>query len=166
MTATVGVLTISLVPAAGAAPPSPRCDEANLRTIGDLDAALSSKAVEILRLSSAADAASNLGKLVDPTATFSLGAGDVGRPLGTYFAGARAMSREMNADTFRFVLWSSIPTPVEDACASRTVEVEFINTPHSYSFPVKFTFNHGRLVKAEGWTALFKAGALRRAGTR
>ena len=156
--ATACGLFFASVPASNASPPSISCDEAKLGTIGELNAALSVKAVEIIRLSASGDGEPRLTRLVDPTATFSVGAGDVGRPLGTYLTGARAMARDMNADTYRFRVWSSIPTPVEDACGTHSVEVEFIDTPHSYSYPVKFTFSRGILFDADGWRTLFATG--------
>lgn len=164
--AAASVLSFLLAPAAGAAPPARACDEAKLATIGDVDAALSSKAVEIVRLSSAAGGEARLTQLIDLNASFSLGAGDVGDPLGTYLAGARAMSRKMAADTYRFSIWSSIPTPVSDACGCYSVEVEFIDTAHNYSYPVKSTFSHGILIKAEGWRTVFTMGSVRGRNSR
>jgi hypothetical protein len=156
--AMVGLLLSMHVPAADAIPPTISCDEAKLETIGDLNAALSDKAVGIIRLSATDDGEVQLKRLVSPTATFSVGGGDVGRPLGTYLTGARAMARDLSADTYRFRIWSSIPTPVEDACGTHTVEVEFIDTPRNYSYPVKFAFSRGILISAEGWRTLFKTG--------
>jgi hypothetical protein len=155
------VLISSLGSTAYAMSGSSSCNESHLQTYGDLDTALSIKAVEIVRLSALPDSKRALEKLIDANATFSLGGGDVGRPLGAYLAGARAISQLMGADTYRFNVWSSIPTPIQDPCSSHTVEVEFINTAHSSSYPVKFTFNAGALVKAEGWATSFRTGILR-----
>jgi hypothetical protein len=100
--------------------------------------------------------------MVAPSATFSLGSGDVGRTLGVGVAGARALAREMKADTFRFLGWDYIPTPIKDACASHKVEVEFIDTHGKHVYPIAFTFEAGRLIAAAGWSRSFETGPVAR----
>lgn len=139
------------------------CNEAQLKTVGELQAALNAKAVEIVSLASNANNEAQLKKLVDPDANFSLGAGDVGRPLGTGISGARALAQEMNADTYRFYVWSFIPTPTDNSCGTQEVKVEFIDTENRYSHLITFTFTAGRLVRAAGWTMWFESGPIPRA---
>lgn len=94
-----------------------------------------------------------------PSAQFSLGAGDVGRPLKNGVEGARALALLMKADTYRFPNWDYIPEPAE-ACAERTVEVEFIEADPQRRSQVKFTFRDGRITAAKGWEGSFTTGAL------
>ncbi len=77
-------------------------------------------------------------------------------------AGARALAREMDADTYRFLGWDYIPSPVEDACASHKVEVEFTDPGSKRVYPVVFTFERGRVIAAEGWSRSFDAGPIAR----
>src|SRR5205085_2707296 len=101
-----------------------------------------------------------LQQLVAPSATFSLGSGDVGRPLGKGVSGARALAREMNADTYRFLGWDYIPMPVKDRCASQKVEVEFTDTREKNLYPITFTFRAGRVIAAEGWSHSYQTGPI------
>ncbi len=101
-----------------------------------------------------------LGQLVVRTGTFSLGSGDVGRPLGTGVSGIRALAREMKADSFRFLGWDYIPTPIADSCTMQKVEVEFIDTGGKRLYPVTFTFRDGRIVDAAGWSRSFESGSI------
>jgi hypothetical protein len=149
-----------------AAPAADSCDLPQVKYMGDLQSVLSRRAVEVVnraaRLRGGSDA--RLQQLVTPSADFSLGAGDVGRPLGKGVSGARALALEMKADTFRYLGWNYIPTPVESPCASQKVDVEFTDTRGKNVYPVTFTFRAGRVVAAEGWSRTFEAGPVEPVG--
>ena len=137
------------------------CEVADARTIADLRQMLSRRAVEAVSLAAAQQGdESSLTNLIAPTATFSLGVGDVGRTLGTGADGARAMAREMNADSFRFLGWDYIPTPVPDPCARHQVDVEFVDSRRENLYPVTFTFYAGQIVAAEGWSRSYQTGPI------
>ncbi|MEO6215030.1 MAG: hypothetical protein ABIO86_03280 [Sphingomonas sp.] len=149
-------------PAAIARPPADNCEFKAAKTIAELRSALSLRAVEIVNHAAAAksDADPRLEQMLAPSATFSLGAGDVGRPLGTGIPGARALARLIKADRFRFLGWDYIPTPIESACAREKVDIEFIDTRNNDVYPVAFTFEGGRLISAEGWSRSFVTGPI------
>ena len=92
-------------PVAVAHPAADSCEFKDAKTIGELQAALSRRAVEIVDRAAAAksDADPRLQQLVPAAALFSLGGGDVGRPLGAGAGAARAFARLMKADGFRFL---------------------------------------------------------------
>lgn len=118
---------------------------------------LSLRAVEVVRLASSRG--NQLAALITPSASFDLGAGDVGRPLGTGVDGARELARTMNADTYRFLGWDYMDTPA-DPCSKQKVEVEFIDTQGKSVSRVEFTFEAGRVVSAHGWERSFETGRL------
>jgi hypothetical protein len=145
-----------------AADPAQRCEVAAAKTIGELQYDLSRRAVEAVgRVAEAGnDSDDRLQQLVTPTASFSLGAGDVGNALGAGIPGLRALAQAMKADTFRFLGWDYIPTPVADPCGAQKVEVEFIETRGRHVFPVTFVFQSGRIVSAQGWSRSFVTGPI------
>ena len=118
---------------------------------------LSLRAVEVVRLAS--NRGNRLAALVAPSASFDLGAGDVGRPLGTGGDGARKLALTMKADTYRFLSWDYMDMPV-DPCSKHKVEVEFIDTQGKNVSRVEFTFEAGRVVSANGWEKSFETGRL------
>lgn len=122
---------------------------------------LSLRAVEAIKR--AANPDGGLATLVAPTATFGLGAGDVGRPLGTGIDGARELARTMKADTYRFLGWDYMDMP-PNACSKREleVEVELIDSQSKSLSRVRFTFETGRVrvVSARGWERSFETGQL------
>lgn len=156
----LAVLTAGLI-APWTARAAEACDVAQITNASDLHDRLSRLAVE------AVDRAGRngwrqdkrLAQLISPSAKFSLGAGDVGRPLEHGVAGARALALLMKADTYRFSNWDYIPEPVE-ACAQRTVEIEFIEAGPRRRAQVKFTFRNGRIDAATGWEGSFTSGPL------
>lgn len=93
---------------------STRCDLHAFTSSRELHQYLSLRAVEVVKQAANPDGA--LAELVAPTATFNLGAGDVGRPLGTGIDGARELARAMNADTYRFLGWDYMDKP-PNACS-------------------------------------------------
>src|SRR5690606_36668736 len=107
----------------------------------------------------AANRDDKLAALVTPSASFSLGAGDVGRPLGTGADGARELARMINADTYRFLGWDYMDMPA-NACSNQEVEVEFIDSQGKHVSRIKFTFESGRVVSAAGWERSYASGRL------
>ncbi|WP_157136832.1 hypothetical protein [Sphingomonas sp. PAMC 26617] len=136
------------------------CDVPPVEYVGELQSKLSQRAVHAINLAASSDGKSTaaLERLIDPSASFSSGAGDVGLPLASGVAGAIALAREMKADTFRFVGWDGIPTPVNDRCGEQKVDIEFTDTHDGNFFPVTFTFKSGRIVAAQGWRRSFQSG--------
>ncbi|WP_143023305.1 hypothetical protein [Sphingomonas sp. NFR15] len=138
------------------------CDVPPVEYVGELRNILSYRAVEAISLAAAWDGkpAAKLQRLIDPTALFSSGGRDVRLPLASGVAGAIALAREMKADTYRFVGWDGIPTPVQDRCGEQKIEVEFIDTSGGNLFPVIFTFNGGRIISANGWRHTYRSGPM------
>ncbi len=156
------ILCVGLVLAAGPAfAGAIRCDLHEFTSSRELHRYLSLRAIEVVKR--AANPDEGLAALVAPTAIFNLGAGDVGRPLGTGIDGARELARNMKADTYRFLGWDYMDMP-PDACSRREVEVEveFIESQAKHVSRVKFTFevDRARVVSAVGWERSFEAGRL------
>lgn len=80
--------------------------------------------------------------------------------MGTGVAGARLLAKQMNADSYRFLGWDFIPRPVENACGQQKVDVEFTDSVSKRLYPVRFTFEGGRITAADGWTRSFEAGPM------
>ena len=106
-----------------------------------------------------------LGRLVAPSAKFSLGAGDVGRPLGTGVTGAQALARDMDANTYRFLGWDYMDGPA-NPCSAHKVAVEFVDSRNKRLSQVEFKFDAGRLVGAAGWSRSFETGRVKGASAR
>jgi hypothetical protein len=135
----------------------PGCGLPKITGSRELDQFLSLRAVEVVRRAASPDG--GLVALVAPSASFSLGAGDVGRPLGTGIDGARELAQTMRADTYRFLGWDYMDMPA-DPCSKHKVEVEFIDSQSKHVSLVKFTFDAGRMVSADGWQRSFETGRL------
>jgi len=133
------------------------CGLPEITSSRELHQFLSLRAVEVVKR--AANRDSELAELIAPSASFSLGAGDIGRPLGTGVDGARELARTMNADTYRYLGWDYMDMPV-DACSSQKVEVEFIDSQSKNVSRVEFVFESGRVVSAAGWERSYEAGRL------
>lgn len=133
------------------------CARPEISGARELNQFLSLRAVEVVRLAARSD--DGLVALIAPSASFSLGAGDVGGPLGTGVDGARALARTMKADAYRFLGWDYMDMPA-DPCSKREVEVEFIDSQRKTVSRVKFTFEAGRVVSADGWERSFETGRL------
>jgi hypothetical protein len=123
----------------------------------ELQQFLSLRAVEVVRLAASSD--KGLAALVDPSASFSIGSGDVGRPLGTGVNGARSLAQAMRADTYRFLGWDYMDMQA-DPCSKSKVEVEFIDSHGKSVYKMDFTFEAGRVLSAEGWERSFETGSL------
>jgi hypothetical protein len=141
--------------------PAPGCDLSNISTARALHETLGRRAAKIVAAASARGAGKDalLDGLVDKSASFDLGVGDVGRPLGTGVAGARSLAETMNADQFRFLGWDYMDRPA-DACGKQSVSVDFISNTDQRVSQVEFTFELGKLVTAKGWQRSFEGGAL------
>jgi len=152
------MVCIGLSLAAGStfAGPSP-CGLPEITGSRELHQFLSLRAVEVVKR--AANLDDGLEALVAPSARFNLGAGDVGRPLGTGVDGARELARSMKGDTYRFLGWDYMDMPA-DACLKHKVEVEFIDSQGKHVSRVEFTFEAGRVVSADGWERSFETGRL------
>jgi hypothetical protein len=137
------------------------CDLSKVKSAAALHEMLSRRAVEVVERASRAGYGTDrrLAQLVDPSASFNLGAGDVGRPLGNGVAGARSLADTMHPNSFRFDGWNYMDMPV-DGCSTQEVTVEFIDAPGKESSLVKFTFQAGRVVSGTGWARFFESGRL------
>lgn len=142
--------------------PHDQCGLPPVQYIGELQAILSQRAVQAVNLAAASGGkpTAALEGLVDPTASFVSGGGDVRVPLASGVAGAIALARAMNADMFRYLGWDYIPTPVNNVCGKRSVEVEFIDTHSKTAFRVSFSFEKGRVTAAEGWRRSYQSGPI------
>jgi hypothetical protein len=156
----VGGLALFARPSAGAVR---QCALAKIDSALELHEALSLRAVAVVRR--AADATDSQAALIAPDATFSLGAGDVGRLFASGVSGARQLAREMNADSYRFLGWDYMDGPAS-ACTQHRVEVEFTDSAAKHVSRVEFTFDRGRVIKAVGWQRSFETGPLRDRATR
>jgi len=133
------------------------CSLSEITGSRELHQVLSLRAVEVVKRAASGD--SQLVELIAPSASFSLGAGDVGRPLGTGVDGARELARTMNADAYRYLGWDYMDMPT-DACSRHKVEVEFIDSQGKTVSRVEFVFESGRIVSAAGWERSYEDGRL------
>ncbi|WP_374552901.1 hypothetical protein [Sphingobium yanoikuyae] len=145
-----------------AAASAPSCDLGNIASARAVHEALTNRAVQLVAaaLTPTNDSgASQLSRFVDDNAQFSLGAGDVNRPLGAGVGGAKALARAMKADGFRFFGWDYMDGPA-DGCGEQTVTVEFTNASDRLVSQVQFKFDQGRVREAKGWQRTFQSGGL------
>jgi hypothetical protein len=147
-------LAVAAVPASAE---TSGCGLPKITGAGELNHFLGLRAVEVVKRSASLD--DGLSGLVAPSASFNFGSGDVGRMLGVGVDGARELTRAMKADTYRFLGWDYMNMPV-DACTKHEVEVEFIDSRGKNVSRVKFTFQAGRVVSADGWIRSFETGPL------
>ena len=128
----------------------------------DLQRVLSLRAVEVIRLASNPSRSdlAGLAKLVKPAATFSAGGGDVRVPLPAGIEGARALARDMSADTYRYLGYDYMDAPA-DSCSKQKVSVEFVDSEKRLVTKVEFTFEAGLITDAAGWSLSFEAGSLK-----
>jgi hypothetical protein len=140
---------------------SDTCPLEKVTSARELQSVLSKQAVEIVRL--AGNSHTNpdrLSMLVSSSAAFSTGGGDVVVPLGTGIEGARALAKDLSADSFRYLGWDYMDMPA-DPCSLHVVTVEFVNSGSKTVSSIEFSFDAGRLVKAKGWTRSFETGVLK-----
>jgi hypothetical protein len=101
-----------------------------------------------------------LRKWIAPDAQFSLGAGDVGRPLSSGSTGAHELAQMMKAEEFRYSLHTGLPFAVAEPCKEGKVDVQFIVPNERAEFDLTFHFADGRLVSAKGWSGYFNSGLI------
>ncbi|MFC3213028.1 hypothetical protein [Novosphingobium panipatense] len=145
-----------------AAAPAHSCDLGDITSARAVHDALAHRAVQLIAAALTLtndNGASQMSRIVDDNAQFSLGAGDVGRPLGAGVAGAKALALAMNADGFRFFGWDYMDSPA-DGCGEQTVTVEFTNSSDHLVSQVQFNFDQGRVREAKGWQRTFQSGGL------
>jgi hypothetical protein len=84
------------------------CDLTEVKSSAKLHDTLSRRAVEAVERASRAGYRqdSRLSQLIEPSAAFDLGSGDVGRPLGKGVKGIRSLVGAMHANSFRFDGWN------------------------------------------------------------
>ena len=100
-----------------------------------------------------------LNDLIAEDAIFSVGAGDVGVPLGEGVAGAVALAERLNAADFEYPGWDYMNHP-QDGCGEISVEIRFVETSGDAFTDMTFTYLNGLLTKASGWTRSRNAGKL------
>jgi hypothetical protein len=153
---TAASLSVATHPAIASSAAS--CPLANIDSQRELHVFLSMQAVKIVELAGGGDQ-ERLAALVNSSASFSLGAGDVGRPLGTGVQGAKMLATEMSADAYRYLGWDYMDAPAKP-CSSQKVTVEFVDNRNKALSQVEFTFDGGRLTNASGWSRSYESGAL------
>ena len=142
------------------------CPLAKITGARELQSVLSKQAVEIIKLAAGSPADNErLSTIVSPSASFSTGGGDVVVPLGVGVEGARALAKNMEADTFRYLGWDYLDMPA-DACSLHVVTVEFVDGRSNTVSTVEFSFDRGLLVKAKGWSRSFEIGSMNTANRR
>ncbi|MDX2209109.1 MAG: hypothetical protein SFV20_01985 [Sphingopyxis sp.] len=154
----LAVASLSVTTSSASAWTPASCPLANIESQRELHELLSLRAVEIVKLAMSGDR-ERLAEWVTPSASFNLGAGDVGRPLGTGIQGAETLAATMNADTYRYLGWDYMDGPAMP-CASQKVAVEFVDSQSKSMSQVQFTFVGGRLADAIGWQRSFKGDSL------
>jgi hypothetical protein len=142
---------------------SPPCALPKVVGSTEMTRLLSLRAVEVVKR--AANPKDGLAALVHPQASFSLGAGDVGRPLGVGASGAQQLARAMNADAYQFLGWDYMDTKAS-ACSRQKVEVNFLDNRGKFLSRVEFTFEAGRVIAATGWQRSFETGRISGAAPR
>lgn len=156
ISALCALLAAALAVGPASAAPS-GCGLPDISGSNELNRFLSLRAVDVIKRAAGSD--EGLAALVAPSASFNLGAGDVGRPLGAGINGARSLAQTMKADTYRFLGWDYMDMPA-DPCSKQKVEVDFIDSQGKRMSRVEFTFESGRVVSADGWQRSFEAGRL------
>ena len=140
------MIGLALAAVAAAACPAP---EGTNQWVGSQVKAYAQRSVEIVALAASGDE-KKLAALVDSAATFSIGAGDVGRPLGTGVQGARAFVDDLKAASYAYNGWDYIPQE-RNVCGPQDVEVQFVTSDGSQMANVTFHYDGGVLRSAAGW---------------
>ncbi len=160
----VAAISLASFSASHAAPPptSADCDVAGISSARRLDETLNRRAVDAVRRSMSRGWAKDavLSHYVAAEAPVSLGAGDVGRPLGEGPAGMRTLAVQMRADGYRYLGWDYMDNRVQP-CGSQKATVEFIDSADHTTSKLEFSFEQGRIVAVSGWLRSFVTGSLR-----
>lgn len=137
------------------------CDLVEVRSSAKLRETLGRRAVEVVKRASQPGYRRDvrLSQLIEPSAKFGLGAGDVGRPLGDGLEGIRSLAIEMRPTSYRFDHWNYMDLAT-DGCGTQKVSVDFIDGPGKTRSRVEFTFRDGRMVSGMGWTGSIETGLL------
>ena len=85
--------------------------------------------------------------------------------MGKGVAGAVAMAKRMNADQYRFLGWDYMVRPA-NGCDKGEIELEFIDSTQDWVSRVKFSFENGRVVNAQGWQRSYQTGPLAKPDVR
>ncbi len=80
-------------------------------------------------------------------------------PLGEGVSGAKAMAQRMNADQYRYLGWDHMVGPA-NGCDKGEVDIDFNDSANGIISKVTFTFENGRVVRAQGWQRSFQTGSL------
>ena len=115
------------------------------------------RSVEIIALARKGNV-SELRKLISPTAEFSIGSNDLIEPLGKGVDGAVAAGSRIGSSRFRFRYFVGPPPGQDDPCSPIEIEVEFSSRDGSVAIPMKFSYDHGLLQSARGWTVYEAVG--------
>ena len=157
-------ISLATFGASRAEPPrtSADCDVSGISSARRLDETLNRRAVDVVRRSMSRGWATDalLSRSIAANAPVSLGAGDVGRPLGEGPAGMRSLAVQMRADGYRYLGWDYMDNRVQP-CGSQKSTVEFIDSADHTTSKVEFSFEQGRIVAVSGWLRSFVAGSLR-----
>jgi hypothetical protein len=132
------------------------CPDAALKDatdIGSVIQALAQRSVAIVAGNPVAE------QFVADNAEFSLIVGDVGGTIGRGRIGAANLSKRLEAATYEYAPWVSIPGPA-DPCAKQEVEIRFYDKSGESGASVKFQYERGRLIRAEGWNLARVAGPI------
>ncbi len=138
------------------------CNLGDLKSMHELQRVLSQRAVEVIDRAARKESEARIGEYLTPSATFSLGAGDLQHSLATGVAGARALAGAMSADSYRFYGWDYIPEPAKDPCGTQKTDVEFSDSAARRSYRVEFTFRRGMIADGSGWTRTYTSGFLKK----
>ncbi|WP_461343097.1 hypothetical protein [Brevundimonas sp. GN22] len=136
------------------------CNDGDIRNRAELWQRLTQRSVDIVSMLAVGDP--TVEGLIAPEAKFSLGAGDVGEPLGNGLAGAAAFSTSLNAASYQIEGWDSVPFPVENPCARHIARVTFYDATRQNGADVKLSFEQGRLIEADGWWRSYSYGTISR----
>ncbi len=139
-----------------------KCDLPATANMAEIYTMLSRRAVEAIdRVRQGGwESDSRLAAIVVPSADFSLGVSDVGRPFGNGVTGLRAMALVLRADRFRYSGWTGAPPPLAKPCDEWKTDVEFIDDKTGTTSTIKFSFRDGRMISAAGWEGRFIDGPI------
>ena len=111
---------------------------------------LARRSIEIVFEAMKHESDKELAGLISPSSQFSLGSGDVGRPMGEGISGARKFASELSAYSYEYFGWDYMDGPV-DACSEQISKVVFITKDGSGLGTVEFRYLGGILQSAYGW---------------
>ena len=146
----MGGLALASGQGEGAAATELRCEGAttNWISVNEVHRVLARRAVEIMRAANASDR-TTLARLVSPAASFTLWNGDAGRGREVGVDGALEFARAMNAARFESFLSYAGPLST-DICGAQEREILFSGATEDRGYQVRFRFERGLLVGAEG----------------